>query len=1480
MQEIFVPAIAISRGAVAPENKEVLWEDISNMSLPFFERIKSYDSNTTQWRMVTQLPLELLNSLKKVDGDGSGLDANFLQGRTVNDIIQLVKDGSFTLPNGFIFIGNNLGRAEAKALSGDATLQSNGNLTLASSGVTAGIYNLASLTIDAKGRITNAVSYTISVDDIPELPQSKITGLVTDLSNRELIANKENSLIDTSTTKYPTVNLLKIGLDGKQDTLVSGTNIKTLNGDSLLGSGNIEIISENLATNNLNLPAATNRTFTLPADSTLDFGALMKLFGTGIVDFTSDVTVDNVQFKGGTGTQGEMSWSTDEETVKLIMDGTTLYMGQDTFVHVRNNTASIITKGTAVYATGTLGASGRITVAPMIADGTIPGRLFIGLAAEDIAIGVDGQVITFGKIRQIDTTAYNDGDVLWLSPTVSGGLTATEPTAPNLKIATAFVIHAANNGTLMVRAEQGNDLHSDQRVQVSGLTNGDVLTWDNTNQRWQNAQPALDTNFANTDLTQTTGEDREYNLNSRELTFLNSLRLKATGNQSLTQFAQNFTTSVDDTEMVNNSIAPLLDNTTADLYWKYKNNLGVVSDLFAKVDKSNVYGGARYTLIKSNGTQEYYDTLTDVRSNWVDGDTLHQFADETITYSSFVTVSGRNTMFSIPNINWNGNGFNLFLVGTLSNGNDFITFSGLNVILFNLNIFFSGTGGVNRHIIRAVINSSVFFTNVNISNLSDNTFICLNQGGVFGVNSVNNNASANIFAGDGFYYKCETDGALISASGGNYIECIFKNDGLITGNSILFKCFFDYNNAQVCNTNGSPTFYNCNFNIKGTFVGNDYIFDYASGTAKLKMFGCEIISTTTNLIFGCNSTGAGVHEIVNTNLYNQNSSIGRFHSDEIIISGCFLETKGGNGLISNSSNLNKKITNSHIKTSLNVIFSGTWDLSNCTLETTNSANYCLPNQPHKLVKLTFIGSNAPVNNNVFATSPDRLLKSIDYLGNVGHGLRSHFAKMTTTERDALTGVEKNYVLENTTDNELQVFNGTSFDGFGKLRKVTTLEMNSLVSPLSDELVFNTDLKAIYRYDATLLQWVALSAGYGIIEVKNAAGYPTYYSSLKDAVNAIGGNGVVTLHSDISVTTASEMVTIGTNDKLTINGNGYTITHTCNSPDNFHLIDSTNGTSEVYLNNVKIISNGTAAGTYVASVFGSVTNGSRLVQLSEDSIITTTNNSIKEFGTIKGGTLNCGGSSLGIACLVENANVTTKYHNGTIQNCTLTIPSGGAISSSYIINCIITADASTSVPITLKPNYKFWNNILTVTTGANNAININSGSVAKYPTINNCEIYHNGTGRGINAVYISEIHNTYVYAEGNNAIYTQQGFTTTYNEYTLNNVTMITNSTGHAAYSSLNVTPRSLHNCRAICLNAANTQPAYSINMGYSNAVLTVTDCEAIVHNNSVANFLTTGSVSGAYIYGLKMGLIGTGLSLSTTLLNTNTPDAFGNVKIG
>ena len=59
----------------------------------------------------------------------------------------------------------------------------------------------------------------------------------------ENVANKKLSLADNSDTYYPSQKAVKTAVDTKQDTLVSGTNIKTINNTSLLGNGNISIES-------------------------------------------------------------------------------------------------------------------------------------------------------------------------------------------------------------------------------------------------------------------------------------------------------------------------------------------------------------------------------------------------------------------------------------------------------------------------------------------------------------------------------------------------------------------------------------------------------------------------------------------------------------------------------------------------------------------------------------------------------------------------------------------------------------------------------------------------------------------------------------------------------------------------------------------------------------------------------------------------------------------------------------------------------------------------------------------------------------------------------------------------------------------------------------------------------------------------------------------------------------------------------------
>jgi hypothetical protein len=136
-----------------------------------------------------------------------------------------------------------------------------------------------------------------------------------------------------------------------------------------------------------------------------------------------------------------------------------------------------------------LGSSGRILIDEVDASGDVPARFYLGVTAERILNGGDGKVIEFGKIRGLDTSSYSDGDVLWLDPTTDGAFTTTEPTAPNLKIATAIVIHShANNGVILVRANQGYRLADLHDVRLGTLVDGDVLTYSSGGKYWYNKQ--------------------------------------------------------------------------------------------------------------------------------------------------------------------------------------------------------------------------------------------------------------------------------------------------------------------------------------------------------------------------------------------------------------------------------------------------------------------------------------------------------------------------------------------------------------------------------------------------------------------------------------------------------------------------------------------------------------------------------------------------------------------------------------------------------------------------------------------------------------------------------------------------------------------------------------------------------------------------------------------------------------------------------
>jgi hypothetical protein len=78
----------------------------------------------------------------------------------------------------------------------------------------------------------------------------------------------------------------------------------------------------------------------------------------------------------------------------------------------------------------------------------------MGVTAETIANGEDGKVLWFGRIRGINTNAYNEGDILYASTSVAGGFQTTLPVAPNNIVEVcAVVTKSVNNGVIFVRPQ-------------------------------------------------------------------------------------------------------------------------------------------------------------------------------------------------------------------------------------------------------------------------------------------------------------------------------------------------------------------------------------------------------------------------------------------------------------------------------------------------------------------------------------------------------------------------------------------------------------------------------------------------------------------------------------------------------------------------------------------------------------------------------------------------------------------------------------------------------------------------------------------------------------------------------------------------------------------------------------------------------------------------------------------------------------------
>jgi len=151
---------------------------------------------------------------------------------------------------------------------------------------------------------------------------------------------------------------------------------------------------------------------------------------------------------------------------------------------VRNTTGATLTKGTAVYISGATGQNPTVSKALANADSTSAQTL--GLMTANLANNSNGYVTVIGLVTDIDTSAYTDGEQLYLSPTTAGTLTATKPYAPQHLVYVAVVEHAhPTQGKLFVKVQNGYEMDELHNVSAQSPSNGQSLVYNTSTSLWE-----------------------------------------------------------------------------------------------------------------------------------------------------------------------------------------------------------------------------------------------------------------------------------------------------------------------------------------------------------------------------------------------------------------------------------------------------------------------------------------------------------------------------------------------------------------------------------------------------------------------------------------------------------------------------------------------------------------------------------------------------------------------------------------------------------------------------------------------------------------------------------------------------------------------------------------------------------------------------------------------------------------------------------
>ena len=184
--------------------------------------------------------------------------------------------------------------------------------------------------------------------------------------------------------------------------------------------------------------------------------AVELLAAAPVIENNNSVVTDYIDFDQSAphaSRMARLAWNDVDQTADLGMEyGVVQQIGLETYARVANFTGSTIPNGTVVGFTGAVPDS-ALSIAPYLANGATNTLYVVGVMTHDLPdTGEKGYCTVWGFARDVDTSAFALGDILYASPTVAGAFTNVKPTAPNNVVPIAAVLQVgAADGVIFVR---------------------------------------------------------------------------------------------------------------------------------------------------------------------------------------------------------------------------------------------------------------------------------------------------------------------------------------------------------------------------------------------------------------------------------------------------------------------------------------------------------------------------------------------------------------------------------------------------------------------------------------------------------------------------------------------------------------------------------------------------------------------------------------------------------------------------------------------------------------------------------------------------------------------------------------------------------------------------------------------------------------------------------------------------------------------